>query len=115
MKRRNIFPLCLIVLAASMACMTSTVVSDVPKIEDLIVVDAPTVAATATVRTENAPADPEREGLICGRVNVRMGPAASGAVGRWLVDGDVVIIHEWAEGWVRIGEGEWVTERALCK
>jgi uncharacterized protein YgiM (DUF1202 family) len=52
---------------------------------------------------------------LCGDVNVRPGASEHGAVIRWMKAGESVSVLEWRDGWLRIGAGEWVTGKAVCR
>ncbi len=92
----------------SMACMESAAVI------------APThgTESTPTAISSRTPT-PERtetpeSATICGDWNIRSGASDAGPSFGWLYDGDTVTVLQARGGWVRVGNGRWVREDALC-
>jgi uncharacterized protein YgiM (DUF1202 family) len=92
----------------------------------LIVGCTPVATAEATVKERQtvllsqlsaayAPTATPQVVTLCGSVNVRPGASSNGAVIRWLKAGESVTVLEWREGWARIGAGQWVTTKAVCR
>lgn len=97
----------------SLGCMQSAAVavsSTDFETEKRIGTDAPTAAVVAasvapTVGTVYQ---------VHGNWNVRGGASEAGPSLRTLADGDMVVVLEAKDGWLRIGEGEWVNARAVA-
>lgn len=102
----------LLLLALQLACMSAAALPTAPTEGELKRAPVPLSAPTVGVTAENTPVG--ETVIVCGSVNVRPGPAPTGAVIRWLVAGDVVMVLERDGEWVRIGVGEWVVRRELC-
>lgn len=103
----------LLLLALQLACMSAAALPTVPTDGELKRAPAaPLSAPSVGVTAENTPVS--ETVIVCGSVNVRTGPAPTGAVVRWLVAGDEVTVLERDGEWVRIGVGEWVVRRELC-
>jgi len=70
------------------------------------------IASTLTVTVTPTQAQTR---TLCGMVNVRGGPSADGRALRSIEAGRTVTIFEWSGTWARIGEGEWITGKVVCK
>lgn len=98
----------MIVLASmSLACMQSAAVVGGHVAEERVRIVAPTATSpTVTPKVYR----------VCGMWNVRGGASGDGpASPRYLADGDMVVVFEELDGWMRIGKGEWVNGMAVCK
>lgn len=109
------FLLGMIALAvASLACMETTAAVGIAPV-DVEIASATArndITVTAGIASPTARNDTAQ---ICGDWNIREGASDAGPSKGWKRNGDAVTVIETAKnGWVRIGEGEWVNGGAIC-
>lgn len=103
-------------LAFSLGCMTSAMVSDVP-----VTAVSPTV--TVLVSSANVATQDElqywnqlpRDYVVCtDALHVRSGPRVGASVKDWLLRGEVVTVTEVWQGWGMVDAARWVKLKYLC-
>lgn len=101
-------------LAFSLGCMTSAMVSDLPEVSPTVTVvdqSADVVSHDELQYWNQLP----REYVVCvDALHVRSGPRVEASVVDWLEGGEVVTVSEMWEGWGMIDKARWVRLKYLC-
>ena len=104
---KKIFVVLSLVCLSSLACLASAV--QVVPAESASALTVEIVEPTEAVGVVNS-----GQWVVCGNVNVRGVPSASGAVLDVKYKDQTVTVMYWVDGWAKIGEGQWVNGRYLC-